>query len=150
MLGKCLIGKTVMMQGFVQPVPAAISGKDSAGSISSMSGGSKAEDIEAAVRITESRYRPAPVRPVAELLSLCLGDRLPIGDEARTSRAVGDSFVQHREGTHRPAQSIRWFKFDSRTVLAQIAMYGVFTILYDASETRSYLPGAVLTASMNT
>lgn len=113
MLREGLIREAVTMQGFVQPVSAAVSGKDTAGSVPSVSGWRQSQDIKARVRIPESRNGATPVRPVAKLFPLFRGDRLPIGDKARTGRAAGNLIVEHVEGTHRAAQSTRQFRYDS-------------------------------------
>jgi hypothetical protein len=90
---------------------------------------------------------------VTKLFSLFLGDRLPIDDEARTSRAGGNPVVEYVEGTHGPAQSIRLIKPDSTASDARrmkvVPVAGSKHASNDPIKTRSCLPRRVLTASMN-
>src|SRR6188472_3465433 len=55
------------MQCFIKPVAGRVTGKDSAGPVSSVSRGSKANDEQPSLRIAETGYWLAPVRPLTKL-----------------------------------------------------------------------------------
>lgn len=99
-----LIGKPVSVQCFIKPIAASITGEHATGPIPTVGCRSEPKDIESGLGIAEARDGPSPIRPVHELTSFRLSDRLAIGDQTRTRRAVCDGCVQYREASHKVRQ----------------------------------------------
>lgn len=100
MLRERLVREPEAMQCLVQPVPAAISGKDPPGSVPSVGSRSQSQHVQSSLRVAKSRDRSTPIGPLTELSSLCPGDRLPIVDQSRACCTGRDPIVQHRERAH--------------------------------------------------
>ena len=100
MLRGSLVGESIPIQGVIQPVPAPITGEDTACPISSMCRRSQSKHIEPSLHISEAGNRPPPIGPITILLPFLPCNRLSIDDQPRTGRAIGDSLVQNRQGSH--------------------------------------------------
>jgi len=99
-----LIRESVPVQGFIEPVPAAIAGEHAPRPIPAVGRRCQPEDINARVGITEPGDRPPPIGPILELTAFRLGDFLPVGDQTRAGGALGNGGVEQAKGPHRGRQ----------------------------------------------
>ena len=83
------------MQGFIEPIPTAISGKDTPCAVAAVSGWRKAQDVESGIGISETWKRLPPVRPIAELAPLSRGDGFPVGHQPGAACAGHDVGVKN-------------------------------------------------------
>src|SRR2546425_4156368 len=72
-----------VVQGAIQPVPAAVPGEHPPGAVPTMGRGGEPHDQEAGERVSEAGQRPAPVLEVPERGALFTGDTLAVRDEPR-------------------------------------------------------------------
>ena len=75
-----LTGKSITIQGLVQPIPAPITGKDTPRPISTMCRRRQPQNIEPSVTVSESWNRTSPVDPITVLFPFLSRNRLSIQD----------------------------------------------------------------------
>src|SRR6185312_2948586 len=103
MLRGSLVGKSIPIQGVIQPIPAPITRENTPRPISTMCSGSQSKDIEPSVAISKAGNRPPPVDPITILFPFLPCNRLSIYDQPMTGRAVDDSLVQKCQSSHMAA-----------------------------------------------
>ena len=91
----CLIGKPVSVQGFIEPVPASITGEHATGSIPSVGSRSKTKHIESSTGIAEAWDGPSPIGPVHKLTPFRPCDGAPVRHQSITGRTVSDGLVEN-------------------------------------------------------
>jgi hypothetical protein len=96
-----LIGKSMPIQYFIQPIPASIASKNPSCPIPAVSSWSKSQHIQPCARVAEARDRTSPIGPVQELAPFCLCDPTPIGHKPCAGRAIGNRAVQNNQRLHR-------------------------------------------------
>ncbi len=96
-----LIGKLEPIEGFIEPISAAVSGEDPTCAIAAVRSRGEPNDEETGLRITEPRHWSSPIGPLTELATFCPGDRFSMRDQSRTPPAARDSLMQHGEILHR-------------------------------------------------
>jgi hypothetical protein len=90
-------GQTEFVEDGVHEIAGSVAGKGTAGAVGSMGAGSETEDEDAGVGIAEAGNGPGPVFLVAVGFAAGLADATDIGDEARTTGAVGDVLLDLTE-----------------------------------------------------
>ena len=89
-----LVGKSGRVQSREEPVPALVSGEDTARAVATMRCGREADDQHARRWVTESRDGPAPVTPVTEARHTLLRDALAVRDEPWAEPAPGETSLE--------------------------------------------------------
>src|SRR5438876_10892862 len=106
--GERLAGKTSVVEGAVQKVSGAIAGEHTAGAVTAVGRGRKAEDQQLCLWIAKTRKRLAPVFLIAIHTTLLLGDLADISGQAGAAGTGDDTFLED-------SNSVSWLLRTCRT-----------------------------------
>lgn len=95
-----LIGKSELMQGFIEPVTAPVSGEHAARSVPSMRRWRKAQNIQTGSGVSEPGYRFPPIGPFTKLPSLVRCNPHSIGNQPTTTHAGDNLLIQDFQAQH--------------------------------------------------
>ena len=89
-----LVGKSVGMQCFENPIPTAVARKPPASPVPAVDGWRKTDNIEASVSVAETRHGFSPVVPVAVAVHFFLGSMLTVLNEPGTALTVNNPALE--------------------------------------------------------
>jgi hypothetical protein len=89
-----LIGESIAVEGFIEPISASISGKNTARPIPTMRRWGQSNNEQAAGRVAKGGNRPAPIDPIAVLLPFHAGDTFSVGHQTGTLPTLSDRLIQ--------------------------------------------------------
>lgn len=95
-----LVGKSIPVESFIEPISTAISGKDAASPIPAMRGRREAYHEYPCRWIAECGDRSAPINPFPILPAFHAGNRFAMVYEARTFPTLSDRLIERDEGAH--------------------------------------------------
>lgn len=98
---RSLIGKSMVVQRFIEPIPTSITREYPSRSVPAMGRGSKPQNIESSVAVAKTRDWSSPIGPGHELAPFSFRDHAPIGDKPLTVRTGGNRVIENGQGSHK-------------------------------------------------